>query len=206
MRIFSRTRTQVPSVEQRPHPEWGLITYKRISRGRRLKLTVQPFQGVVVTLPSYLGFKEAEQLLVQKRTWIQKTLAHCRTVEARAAAFYASVDPMARPAVRRTLQQRLDELAGKHGFAYGKLSIRDQQTRWGSCSAKDNISLNQKLIFLPEILMDYVLLHELAHTREKNHSLRFWNILYAILGETTTRAAKRQLRDFEFLFYPPRKP
>jgi len=81
---------------------------------------------------------------------------------------------------RKILVARLNELAEKHGFMYNKIFIRKQKTRWGSCSAKNNISLNVKLLLLPEKLMDFIILHELVHTRVKNHGKDFWAELLKI--------------------------
>jgi hypothetical protein len=63
------------------------------------------------------------------------------------------------------------------GFTIGEISIRNQRTRWGSCSRSKSISLNQKLIFLPPELVRYVMLHELCHTRVMSHSSKFWNLV-----------------------------
>lgn len=75
------------------------------------------------------------------------------------------------------LTPRLKCLAEQHGFHYQRLSIRGQKTRWGSCSAKKNINLNYKLLFLKPEVVDYVLIHELCHTIEMNHSPRFWALV-----------------------------
>lgn len=75
------------------------------------------------------------------------------------------------------LPGRVEELAQKHGFDYNKLNIRNNRSRWGSCSHTNNISLNLQLMRLPEALCDYVILHELCHTLHKNHSKAFWNTL-----------------------------
>lgn len=78
---------------------------------------------------------------------------------------------------REEFSARLEQLSGATGLKWNGLSIRGQKTRWGSCSAKGNISLNFKMLFLPANLVDHVLLHELVHTRELNHSRRFWALM-----------------------------
>ncbi|OFW61022.1 MAG: hypothetical protein A2133_04420 [Actinobacteria bacterium RBG_16_64_13] len=78
---------------------------------------------------------------------------------------------------KRTLVPRLEELARQHRLEYGRVSVRQQRTRWGSCSRRKTISLNARLLFLPPAVVDYVLLHELCHTVEMNHSPRFWTLL-----------------------------
>lgn len=75
------------------------------------------------------------------------------------------------------LPKRLKELADKHGFKYQNVSIKNASTRWGSCSSVNNINLNLHLMRIPEHLIDYVLLHELAHTVVKNHGEKFWLLL-----------------------------
>ncbi len=71
----------------------------------------------------------------------------------------------------------LQTLSAFHGFTCNQISVRQQQTLWGSCTSQQNISLNYKLLFLPRELAQHVLLHELCHTRHMNHSARFWNLL-----------------------------
>lgn len=78
---------------------------------------------------------------------------------------------------RVVFSARLEMIASETGLTWNKLSIRGQKTRWGSCSAKANLSLNFKMLFLPPELVDHVLLHELVHTRELNHSQRFWALM-----------------------------
>lgn len=82
---------------------------------------------------------------------------------------------------REKLGFRLEKLSVQHGLPYGKMSVKIQKTRWGSCSAQKTISLNAKLAFLPADLVDYVLCHELCHTVHLNHSRAFWESLERIL-------------------------
>ena len=73
--------------------------------------------------------------------------------------------------------QMMEDLAEEHGFYFNRLSIRSQKTRWGSCSMAKNISLNSKLLFMPSNVVKYVMIHELCHTIEMNHSSRFWQLV-----------------------------
>ncbi len=75
------------------------------------------------------------------------------------------------------LPRRLEALAREHGFEYGRVTVRQQRTRWGSCSRQGNISVNARLLLLPSAACDYVLVHELCHTRRMDHSSAFWDLL-----------------------------
>ncbi len=92
-----------------------------------------------------------------------------------------------RKEAKKILPQRLEELAKKHGFKYEKVAIKNAKTRWGSCSYRNNINLNLHLARLDSDLVDYVILHELCHTIEKNHSARFWALLHKHLPDATER-------------------
>lgn len=80
-----------------------------------------------------------------------------------------------RRAAKQVLRNRIEHLAAHHGFNYNRLTIRDQATRWGSCSSKKNINLSWRLVLAPTKVADYVIIHELAHTVHMNHSKDFWN-------------------------------
>ena len=87
-----------------------------------------------------------------------------------------------RAEAKEYLPQRTELLAKKFGFNFEKVSVRNAKTRWGSCSGKNNISLNIHLMRLPEHLSDHVILHELCHTVEKNHGRKFWALLDKVSG------------------------
>ena len=89
-----------------------------------------------------------------------------------------------------TLPERLKRLAGKYGFSYNNVTIRNNRSNWGSCSSKNNISLNLQMMKLPDELIDYILLHELVHTRIKDHSLQFWQKLDQVTGGKAKELAK----------------
>lgn len=100
---------------------------------------------------------------------------------------------------KELLPSRVKELANAKGFNYGKISIRDSHTRWGSCNSKKDISLSIYLVMLPQRLIDYVIMHELCHTVEMNHSPRFWSLLDKALSDDSKKL-RQQLRNFKTEF------
>ena len=106
------------------------------------------------------------------------------------AVIRIGIERAMRMEAKRILPKRLMLLAEKHGFAYSEVSVRSSKTRWGSCSSGGNISLSYYLMTLPGDLIDYVLLHELCHTKEMNHSVRFWKLM-----DTVTNNKSKKLRD-----------
>ena len=203
MHIFSRINPIKTSKSVERHPEFGSVTFTSSTRTRSLRLSVTPFHGLQVKLPWGYAKNKAWDFIDKKSDWIRLALQQARLTEAKSDAFFSSSDKAKLKEIRISLVARLDELATQFGFSYQKVSLRDQKSRWGSCSASNNISLNQKLYFLPDKLRDYVLIHELAHTVQKNHGSDFWIILYNILGKRNTGDARKKLRDYEFLFHPP---
>jgi predicted metal-dependent hydrolase len=91
---------------------------------------------------------------------------------------------------RKLLPARLKELAATHGLRYAKVTIRNNRRNWGSCSSRNNISLNLQMMKLPEDLIDYILLHELVHTEIKDHSERFWERLDQLTHNRAKKMAK----------------
>jgi len=77
----------------------------------------------------------------------------------------------------KLINERADELSARLGFTYNRIIIRGQKTRWGSCSHKGTLSFNWKLIMAPEPVIDYVIIHELTHLKEMNHTKRFWELV-----------------------------
>jgi hypothetical protein len=143
-------------------------------------------------VPLRLSLKEAKDFAHTKSRWIRKHLDKMKRIEQQHETIRpdrvgvdidaSSVEGIGRVAAGSRLIDRLNELAGKHGFAYNKVSVRNQRTRWGSCSPKNNISLNVKLAWLPDELIDYVILHELVHTLVRNHSKDFWAMLDSLVA------------------------
>ena len=152
----------------------GEVLIERSYRARHINISVKAFKGVRVAVPHGVSFDKARQFAESKRNWIKKYLDKMKQVEKEYEVFSKHSAEINKGEARRKLVNRLNELSAQHGFRYNKVSVRNQKTRWGSCSSKNNINLNMKLVRLPDEMIDYVLLHELVHTRIKNHTQAFW--------------------------------
>jgi len=106
--------------------------------------------------------------------WIKNNLEKMRQMERDHKNLSIKINDIDRHEARIILVKKLDELAKAYSFKYNRVFIRNQKTRWRSCSSKNNLSLNVKLVRLPERLTDYVIIHELIHTRIKSHYKEFY--------------------------------
>ena len=177
----------------------GQVLLERSKRAKHIIISVKPFRGVRVAVPKGISFDKARQVAQSKKSWIQKHLAKMKQVEQEREAFTKYSIEIDRAEARKILVNRLNELCEQHGFSYNKVFMRNQKTRWGSCSAKNNINLNIKLVWLPDDMIDYVLLHELVHTGIKNHTNAFWAELNRFVGNA--KGKNKKLHEYKmFLF------
>lgn len=165
----------------------GFVLFERSKKARHLNITVKPFQGIRVAVPFGFSYKEAEKVVRSNINWIKKRQDRIKQARQKYDSLLKESTEMDRTSEGKILIKRLDELSEMNGFSYDKVFIRNQKTRWGSCSAKNNISLNMKLLLLPEELRDYVILHELVHTQIKNHSSKFWEELDKFVGDAKSK-------------------
>ncbi len=154
----------------------GEILLERSKRAKHISLSVRPFKGVRVAVPCNVSFDKAEKVAQLKAGWIKKHLDQMKLFELKAAELKKN-NHINQEKAKKRLVKRLNELSEKHGLTYNKVFVKNQKTRWGSCSEKNNINLNVNLVSIPDELIDYTILHELLHTLIKDHSKRFWDEL-----------------------------
>ena len=146
------------------------IIYKKHPFSKSIRILPKADGMVLVTLPKYGSFIQAKEFVQKNKGWIKEknslnTPKNKAVIEER------------RRLAHKILPKRLDELAKKYGFKYGRGFIKNQKTLWGSCSYRNNINLNLNLVALNDEFIDYVLLHELTHTVHKNHQKAFYDLL-----------------------------
>jgi hypothetical protein len=171
----------------------GEVLLEQSSRAKHMNLSIRPFCGVRVAVPRGVSFESAEAFARSKSQWIKTHLPKLKAIEDEAARRHsepASVN-IDRKTGRQILVQRLNELSEKYQLPYNRVFVKNQKTRWGSCSEKKNINLNINLVRVPENLMDYAIMHELAHTKILNHSPQFWDLLETLMENA--KALDREL-------------
>lgn len=157
--------------------ELGVLLVQ-IIYGNRKSLGLEIKNGeVIARIPAYLPKETAEEFIRQHQDWIVRKLTLLQERREQPNQPRLPDRPLTHremEAVRNSIGQRVAYYARVMGVTYGRIAIRDQKTRWGSCSSKGNLNFNYRLYFLPGELMEYVIVHELAHRRHMDHSREFW--------------------------------
>ena len=163
-------------------------------RSRRKSISVEIKQDgrIIVRAPLRLPKWEIERFLLEKQDWILSHRARIlqRNAEQAAHPIPALTDAQLRDLKKRAsvvIPERVQYFAPLVGVDYGRITIRSQKTRWGSCSSSGNLNFNCLLLLAPPEVLDYVVVHELCHRKEMNHSPRFWAEVGRVLPDYKKR-------------------
>lgn len=162
------------------------------SSRRTLALEVKADGSILVRAPMRLGMPKIRAFVAEQSAWIEKQLQKRKTAQAVPRLSPEELDLLRKEAAI-LFPARAAIFASMIGVDYGKLSIRCQKTKWGSCSAKGNLNFNVLLMLAPPEVLDYVVVHELCHRKEMNHSERFWSLVEQVLPDY--RARRKWLKD-----------
>ena len=185
-------------------------TLKRSARARRVRIAVSCEGKVIVTIPKITNYglritnensieKIAEKFVAEKIDWIKKTLVRFSGRPAWEQRKYSRRDYLDnKEKARELVLDRLVFFMSQYNNlevrppSWKRVAIRDTRSRWGSCSRQGNLNFSYKIIFLPAHLQDYIIVHELCHLKELNHSKRFWALVARVIPEYNER--RRELR------------
>ena len=149
---------------------------------RNFAIEIGRDKKVKVRVPRRASKAQIEGLLKEKQDWILRTLDKIdkrNAIEKSEENQIEKLEPEEVKRLKKEARERLTELteywAGRMGISYGRISIRGQKTRWGSCSSKGNLNYNYLLMLCPDEVAEYVVIHELCHRIHMNHSKEFWN-------------------------------
>ena len=153
-------------------------TLRVSARARRMRLAVYHTGVVVVTAPQVAGFSIVEQFMVRKARWVLDKLENVKRFSGRIVIKDTRREYLKhRESARSLAVARMAHFNTVYNFSWNQVAIRNQKSRWGSCSKKGNINFNYKIALLPTHLADYVIVHEMCHLGEFNHSQKFWNLV-----------------------------
>lgn len=147
------------------------MTQYQIIRSRRktIALQITPDGRLVVRCPQGMSQRAVQEFVESKRSWVRKHLTTPRPQPFSAEEVAALAEQ-----ARTLIPERAAFFAPRVGVSYGRITIRSQRTRWGSCSSKGNLNFNCLLMLAPREVLDYVVVHELCHRKHMNHSADFW--------------------------------
>jgi predicted metal-dependent hydrolase len=153
-------------------------TLKVSKRAKRMRLTVYCDGSCVVTTPRLLPQTTIENFLLEKAKWVVDKINNFRAkgFVPRKKSSRGEFTTYKAQALWLA-KERIEHFNTLYGYSWNKITIKNQKTRWGSCSRKGNINFNYKIALLPPHMADYIIVHELCHLGEFNHSKNFWNLV-----------------------------
>lgn len=161
-----------------------MIEYK-LYRSNRKTIAIQVRgQEVTVRAPQNVSLGSVEEFICLKENWIRRHLEENRASEKKKSD---ELDPQQRSEMyekaKAVFYRKAMDFAGQMGVSFGRITIKEQKTRWGSCSCRGNLNFNWKLMLAPEEVQDYVVVHELAHLKEMNHSPAFYREVEKVMPD-----------------------
>jgi predicted metal-dependent hydrolase len=147
-------------------------TIKKNKRSKNLRIKIKSKNDILVTIPYYISYKQGEIFLKEKESWILKHLSSIKENPLKFKPYKES-----KKEAKDLIIKKLNFFNAKYNFQFNKVFIRNQSTIWGSCSSNKNLNFNYKILFLKESLQDYLIVHELCHLQEMNHSKQFYSLI-----------------------------
>jgi predicted metal-dependent hydrolase len=175
-----------------------IYTFKKSRRARRVRLSVYPGGAVVVTIPYFLRENVVERFMRMHASWLLQKIAHLAHFPVPLTPQHTNILENVgmfrkhKETVRALVHARVRYYSEFYQIPFGRIFIKNQKTRWGSASSKGNLSFNYRIALLPEHLRDYIIVHELCHLAEFNHSRKFWSLVAKAVPNH--KAMRRELR------------
>lgn len=165
------------------------------ARAKYLSISVHQDSHVIVTVPRWVSDGAIERFVEKNILWIKRKIIEQNKHPRLSFPFSGKRSyKKYKEGARKIIEERTAHLNQYFNFEYKRISIRDQKTRWGSCSERGNLNFSYKLAFLPERLRDYVIIHELCHLKEMNHGKGFWALVATL--EPDYKELRRVLKKY----------
>lgn len=160
-----------------------------------MRLVVSYGGAVTITLPFGVPENMAERFVRQKMDWLVTKIAYFRGHQSKPLVRHTRQEYLReKERARQVIKAMVERFSRAYGFRSNSISIRNQKTCWGSCSRKGNLNFNYRILYLHAAQQEYIIVHELCHLKEMNHSSRFWHSVAQILPDYRER--KKALKAF----------
>ena len=167
----------------------GEVKYKHSKKAKYIRIVINHNSQVSVVIPKYYNIRDAIEFVHSKKNWIQKN----KIKIAQKKKLKLKLSNIELEKFWDDTKQKIVQLADVHQLNFYKLTFKTLKTRWGSCSPNNTICINNLIYYLPDHLKEYIMLHELTHTKIKNHSSIFWEELEKICPNSKLK--RRELRN-----------
>lgn len=161
------------------------------ARARGVRISVGSGGRVLVSKSRWVSIRRADEVLQKNFEWIWERVEEAKKKPQKILEKYSASDFREhKGAAQKLAEERVSHFNKFFGYTIEKISVKNQRTRWGSCSSRKSLSFNYKIIFLPPELQDYLVVHELCHLAQMNHSHNFWNLVATQIPDYKERRAK----------------
>ena len=169
---------------------------KKSLRARRLRVTVRCDASVVVTAPCFFPQNIIEEFLINKAGWILRKVEYFKRFQNLQIVGGIREYKKVKYDATKFVREKIAKINKLYNFSFNRIRVKNNKSRWGSCSKKRNLNFNYKIIHLPVELAEYIVAHELCHLKEFNHSNRFWALVAKAVPDYNTR--RRKLKKLNF--------
>lgn len=153
-------------------------TLRVSNKAKRARITINRNGEVILTKPKRVSLELALRFLISKSDWVFKSLERFKNLPSRLDTKNTKKEYLENKNKALALaKSRIEYFNNIYNFKWSKITIKNQKTRWGSCSRRGNLNFNYKIALLPSHICDYIIVHELCHLKEFNHSQRFWDLV-----------------------------
>jgi len=167
---------------------------KRYKKSKTLRLKIRASGEVLVTAPYRLSKKYIDDFVQQRASWVQEKLDAFASLPQPHIKTQKGDYKKYKEQARKLVLEKIEKVNAYYKFSFGRVAIRDQKTRWGSCSNKKNLNFNYKIVFIPDICAEYIVIHELCHLKEMNHGENFWKLVEEVMPDH--KKVRKELANF----------
>jgi len=175
-------------------------TLRTSIKAKKIRLSIYRDGDFVVTIPKRGNIKEAEDFIIKKSKWVTEKINYFKNSPPVIRTKCCKAEyKLYKDKAMALANSRVQHFNKIYGFNFNKIYIKNQKTRWGSRSRKGNLNFNYKIALLPEKLADYIIVHEICHLGEFNHSQSFWNLVRRTTPDY--KEIRKELKKSKFILY-----